>query len=157
MVGFINSLNPSTHHCFGFNNLSYDRLMIGCLFMYIGIYNTTRELITKLYETSKKIIESQDNKDASKKHYYLSSLKENIFHYLDIDIFRIFALNKLVNKLKKMEEYFGKRHKQTSINIKWYELLEYELPPINEEESLIYDKKPRYSRLTKEKLNRNID
>ena len=159
MVGFINSMNPSTHHCFGFNNLSYDRLMISCLLMYIGIYNTTRELITKLYETSKKIIELQDNKDASNKDYYLASLRENKLPYTNIDIFRIFALNKIGQYTKEdgSKGYFGKSLKQTSINIKWYELLEYELPLIDEEEALIYDKKPKYSSLTIEELNKYID
>lgn len=159
MVGFINSMNPSTHHCFGFNNLSYDRLMISCLLMYIGIYNTTRELITKLYETSKKIIDLQDNKDASNKDYYLASLRENKLPYTDIDIFRIFALNKIGQYTKEdgSKGYFGKSLKQTSINIKWYELLEYELPPIDEEEALIYDKKPKYSGFTIEELNKYID
>lgn len=159
MVGFINSMNPSTHHCFGFNSLSYDSLMISCLLMYIGIYNTTRELITKLYETSKKIIELQDNKDASNKDYYLASLRENKLPYTTIDIFRIFALNKIGQYTKEdgSKGYFGKSLKQTSINIKWYELLEYELPPIDEEEALIYDKKPRYSGFTIEELNKYID
>lgn len=159
MVGFINSMNPSTHHCFGFNSLSYDGLMISCLLMYIGIYNTTRELITKLYETSKKIIELQDNKDASNKDYYLTSLRENKLPYTNIDIFRIFALNKIGAYTKEdgSKGYFGKSLKQTSINIKWYELLEYELPPIDEEEALIYDKKPKYSGLTIEELNKYID
>lgn len=159
MVGFINSMNPSTHHCFGFNSLSYDSLMISCLLMYIGIYNTTKELITKLYETSKKIIELQDNKDASNKDYYLASLRENKLPYTTIDIFRIFALNKIGQYTKEdgSKGYFGKSLKQTSINIKWYELLEYELPPIDEEEALIYDKKPRYSGFTIEELNKYID
>ena len=69
--------------------------MVSCLLMYLGIYNTTRELITKLYETSKKIIELQDNKDASNNDYYLSSLRENKLPFYDIDVFRIFALNKI--------------------------------------------------------------
>ena len=126
MVGFINNLGNEKTHCFGFNNLSYDKLMVSCLLMYLGIYNTTKELITKLYETSKKIIELQDNKDASNNDYYLSSLRENKLPYYDIDIFRIFALNKIGQYTKEdgTKGYFGKSLKQTSINIKWYELLE---------------------------------
>ena len=95
MVGFINDFGKEQTYCFGFNNISYDRLMVSCLLMYLGIYNTTRELITKLYETSKKIIELQDNKDASNNDYYLSSLRENKLPFYDIDVFRIFALNKI--------------------------------------------------------------
>ena len=159
MVGYINNLGKETTHCFGFNNLSYDRLMVSCLLMYIGIYNTTRELITKLYETSKKIIELQDNKDASKNDYYLTSLRENKLPFYDIDIFRIFALNKIGQYTKEdgTKAYFGKSLKQTSINIKWYELLEHELPPIDSEEAEYYSKRPMYSGFTPEELNRIID
>ena len=159
MASFINNMSKQPTHCYGFNNLSYDRLMVSCFLMYLGIYNTTKELITKLYETSKKIIELQENKDASNKDYYLSSLRENKLPYFDIDIFRIFALNKIGQYTKDdgTKGYFGKSLKQTSINIKWYELLEYELPPINEEEAQIYAKRPRYSGLTLDELNKLID
>ena len=159
MVGFINNLGNEKTHCFGFNNRSYDRLMVSCLLMYLGIYNTTRELITKLYETSKKIIELQDNKDASNNDYYLSSLRENKLPYYDIDIFRIFALNKIGQYTKEdgTKGYFGKSLKQTSINIKWYEILEHELPPIDDEEAQYYLKRPRYSGLTLDELNKIID
>ena len=159
MVGFINDLGKEKTYGFGFNNISYDRLMVSCLLMYLGIYNTTRELITKLYETSKKIIELQDNKDASNNDYYLSSLRENKLPFYDIDVFRIFALNKIGQYTKEdgTKGYFGKSLKQTSINIKWYELLEHELPPIDDEEAQYYWKRPRYNGLTLDELNKLID
>ena len=159
LAAFINNLGSSMTHCFGFNNLSYDRLMVSCFLMYLNIYKSTKELITKLYETSKKIIELQEDKDASNKDYYLTSLRENKLPYTDIDIFRIFALNKIgqYTKADGTKGYFGKSLKQTSINIKWYELLEYELPPINDEEAQIYWKRPRYNGLTLDELNKIID
>lgn len=159
MVGFINNLALEQTHCFGYNNLSYDKLMISCLLMYIGICKTTKELITKLYETSKKIIELQDDKDAARRDYYLTSLRENKLPYFDMDVFRIFALNKIGQYTNPdgSKGYFGKSLKQTSINIKWYQLLEYELPPIDEEEAEIYRKRPRYSGLTIDELNQLIN
>ena len=60
MLGYINEMKKDkVTHLYGFNNLSYDGLMISCLLMYIGILDDTKALITKLYETSKHIIELQ--------------------------------------------------------------------------------------------------
>lgn len=38
--------------------------------------NSTKELINKLYETSKTIISSQDDKDKFKTDFYLNSLRK---------------------------------------------------------------------------------
>ena len=160
MLGYINEMKKDKiTHLYGFNNLSYDGLMISCLLMYIGILDDTKALITKLYETSKHIIELQDNKDAAKKDFYLDSLRKFNKPFRDIDLFRIFALNKVgvITDAAGNRTFFGKSLKQTSINIKWYQLLEYNLPPINEEEAQIYWKIPRYNGIDIENLNRLID
>ena len=44
----------------GYNSSKYDKLMVAALLMFANQTNSTKELITKLYETSKKIIELQD-------------------------------------------------------------------------------------------------
>ena len=160
MLGYINEMKKDkVTHLYGFNNLSYDGLMISCLLMYIGILDDTKALITKLYETSKHIIELQDNKDAARKDFYLDSLRKFNKPFRDIDLFRIFALNKVgvITDAAGNRTFFGKSLKQTSINIKWYQLLEYNLPPINEEEAQIYWKIPRYNGIDIENLNRLID
>lgn len=160
LAGFINSMNRGKRtQLYGYNNLSYDKLMVACFLMYIGIYGSTREIITTLYETSKKIIQLQDNRDAARKDYLLNSLREYNLPFQDVDLFQIFALNKAGMMIGDNGEkiYYGKSLKQTSINIKWYELLEYELPPINEEEANIYLKEPRYKGFTIEQLNKIIN
>ena len=160
MLGYINEMKrDKVTHLYGFNNLSYDGLMISCLFMYVGIFDDTKTLITKLYETSKHIIELQDNKDAARKDFYLDSLRKFNKPFRDIDLFRIFALNKVgvITDAAGNRTFFGKSLKQTSINIKWYQLLEYNLPPINEEEAQIYWKIPRYNGINIENLNKLID
>ena len=160
LAGFINQMNQGKiTNLYGFNNLSYDKLMIACFLMYFNLVKNTKELIEKLYETSKKIIELQDNKDAARKDFFLNSLKEYKLPFVDVDVFRIFALNKVGQGINELGErvFFGKSLKQTSINIKWYQLLEYTLPPINEEEAQIYWKSPRYSGISIENLNRLID
>ena len=160
LIGYINEMNKGKMtNLYGFNNLSYDGLMISCLLMYMGILNTTKELITKLYETSKHIIELQDNKDAARKDFYLDSLRKFNKPFRDVDLFRIFALNKVGVGIdaEGNRVFFGKSLKQTSINIKWYQLLEYTIPPINEEEAKFYWKNPRYDGISVENLNKLID
>ena len=160
MLGYINEMKKDKiTHLYGFNNLSYDGLMINCLLMYVGILDDTKALITKLYETSKHIIELQDNKDAARKDFYLDSLRKFNKPFRDIDLFRIFALNKVgvITDAAGNRTFFGKSLKQTSINIKWYQLLEYNLPSINEEEAQIYWKIPRYNGIDIENLNKLID
>ena len=160
LAGFINSMNQGKRtQLYGYNNLSYDKLMVACFLMYLGIYGSTEEIITTLYETSKKIISLQDNRDAAKKDFLLTSLREYSLPFQDVDLFRIFALNKAGMMIGDNGEkiYYGKSLKQTSINIKWYELLEYELPPIDEEEANIYLKENKYKGLTIEQLNAFIN
>lgn len=41
-------------HLYGYNSSKYDDLMIAALLMHFDQYNTTKELIRMLYETSQK-------------------------------------------------------------------------------------------------------
>ena len=166
MIAYINNMqkvdnNNVIHltHMFGYNSMNYDKLMVAGLLAFFGTTNTTKELITKLYELSKKIIELQDNKELAKNDYLLKSLRTFGLPYKDIDIMRIFALNKVGKGTDSQGNtvYYGKSLKQTSINLQWYELLEHELPPINEIDRFFYDKNPRYNGLKLEELNKLID
>ena len=166
MIAYITNLqnvdsNGVIHrtHMFGYNSMSYDKLMVAGLLAFFGTTNTTKELITKLYELSKKIIELQDNKELANNDYLLKSLRTFGLPYKDIDIMRIFALNKVGKGTddKGNTVYYGKSLKQTSINLQWYELLEHELPPISIVDRNYYDKNPRYKGLKLDELNRLID
>ena len=164
LVAFINNLayNPTTkvyNWLYGFNSYSYDKLMVACFLMYSGICKTTKELCKKLYETSKQIISFQDDREAFKHDYYMQSLVKYQLPYKDVDIMRIFALNKVgaMTNEKGEKIYYGKSLKQTSINIKWYELLEYELPPINELDEKLYDDNPKYIGLNLAELNSLVE
>ena len=133
--------------------------MMSCFLMNIGICKTTKELITKLYEASKHIISLQDDKDLARKDFQINSLRSYKLQYRDVDLFRIFALNKVgaIVDSEGNRKFFGKSLKQTSINIKWYELLEYTLPPISDEEVSLYSKNPTYKGLTALQLNTLVD
>lgn len=162
MMSYLNNLhridsNNIFHqtHMFGYNSMAYDKLMIAGLLAFFGTTNTTKELITKLYELSKKIIDLQDNRDMSNNDYLLKSLRTFGLPYKDIDVMRVFALNKAGMAIDKNgnKKYFGKGAKQTAINLKWFEILEHELPPISDIDRFYYDKLPRYRDLRLDELN----
>lgn len=166
MLGCLNQMRPHYNSqnvpirsdMFGYNSSRYDRLMVAALLMFAGQTNSTKELITQLYELSKKIISSQDNPEMSKNDYFLNSLRKYNLPYVDIDIMTIFALNK-VGKGKDKEGntiYFPKGLKQTSINLQWYELLEHELPPISEKDIAFYEKDVRYKGFSPYEVNQLV-
>lgn len=166
MVGFINQMqayydksnNPVVTHLFGYNSMSYDKLMIAGLLSYFNIFKSTRELIYHLYELSQKIISSQDNRELSKNDFMLKSMRTFKLPYLDIDVMRIFALNKVGKGVDANGNtiFFSKGLKQTSINLQWYELLEYDLPPISDYDRFLYNE-PKYANRSNEELNKLIN
>ena len=166
MIEFINGMKTKyddnnkviRNHWFGYNSSKYDDLMVACLLMYIGISKNTKELIEQLYSTSQKIISLQDDKQMSESDYYLTTLRNYKLPFTSIDVMSVFALNKVGAIIDENGErsYYGKGLKQTSINIKWYQILEYELPPIGEKDSYLYNS-GKYKGLTIEQLNRIVD
>lgn len=140
---------------FGYNSMDYDKLMVAAFLMYATNCNNTKELITKLYDTSKKIIELQDNKELSRRDFFLGTLRDYARPYEDIDVMKVFALNKCGKGVDAQGNtiYFPKGLKQTSINLQWYELLEYELPPISDKDIHLYHKLLNYRGMSAEQLN----
>lgn len=167
MLGYLNEMRPHytderiavRSDMFGYNSSKYDRLMVAALLMFANQTNSTKELITKLYETSKNIISLQDNPEMSRSDYFLSSLRKYSIPYKDIDVMTIFALNKVGKGVNSKGEtiYFGKSLKQTSINLQWYELLEHELPPISDVDIHFYNKDYRYKDMTYDQINQLVD
>lgn len=145
---------------YGFNSYNYDNLMIAALLSFYLRCSSTKELITKLYETSKEIIASQDDRDRYKNNFYLTSLRRYKLPFIGIDVMKIFALNKasvIYNKETGERKPIPKSLKQTSINLQWYELLEYELPDIDEEEAEYYKAIPSLKGLSINQLNKLVD
>ncbi len=70
MIACLNNMNSHVNEqgiairtdMFGYNSMNYDKLMVAAFLMYATNTNTTKDLITKLYDTSKKIIDLQDTK-----------------------------------------------------------------------------------------------
>lgn len=165
MLGFINNLRAHYENnvairndMFGYNTNKYDKFMIAGLLMFANQVNNTKELITKLYELSKHIIELQDNPELAKHDYFLETLRKYNLPFVNIDLMTIFALNKVGKGVNAKGEtiYFGKGLKQTSINLQWYELLEYSLPDISDKDVHLYQKDARYSNIPADRLNKLI-
>lgn len=127
---------------FGYNNNKYDRLMLSALLMYYNQFDKPSKLIEFLYDTSQRIIRNSDN-DVLWQDNFTNMLMKNRLNFRDLDLFQIFRL-----------DHFHKSLKQTSINIKWYNLLEYHMPPISELDVDYYYRLTENRGLSVEQLNR---
>lgn len=126
---------------FGYNNASYDNLMMAAILANCMRFDNVKDFIYNLYLISKKIISLQDNPDLAKRDYVINSLRKFKLPYTSIDVMKVFALNKVGSMTDKNGKtvYIPKGLKQVSINLKWYELLEYTMPPITEKDKHFYD------------------
>lgn len=148
---------PVRTDLFGFNNQGYDDLMIKAFMMYFNRFDNTKNLIKKLKEVSDKIIKSQEDKDAFFEDKELETIRKYRLPYATVDLQRVFSLHSatvVVDKDTGERNKFGKSLKQTSINLKWHELLDFTLPPIDQEEYMLYwSKIDRYKGMPLEQLN----
>ena len=155
---FDNSV-PIRYDVFGYNNQAYDDIMFKAFMMYFNRFDNTKQLITKLKEVSDKIISLQDDKDAFWKDRELDLIRKYPLPWATVDLFKVYALNSAgvnVDKNTGERKKFGKSLKQVSINLKWHNLLDFKLPPIDDEEGDIYRKKDAYRGMTNEQLNHLI-
>lgn len=165
MVGYFNSMRNEMNkgtpiNIYSYNGLAYDNLMIAVFLMNVTRFDTTKELINHLYEFSKKIIRLQDDKDKLYNDFQISMARKFKLPYVDLDVMKIFALNKAGVRIDKdtgERKATPKGLKQTSINLQWYELLEYELPPICDKDIHFYQKDNNYKGYNVDKINRLID
>lgn len=176
LVGYINSMEahyetittadgnvtqtPIRTDLYGFNNQGYDDLMIKTFLMYFNRFDSTKHLIEFLYNISQKIIKLQSDKDAFWNDKELELIRNYRLPYATVDLQQVYGLHAatvLTNKDTGAREKFGKSLKQTSINLKWHELLDFTLQPIDEEEyNLYWCKQDRYRGLTLSELNKLI-
>lgn len=127
---------------FGYNNRKYDRLMLSALLMYYNQFDKPSKLITFLYETSQRVIRSS-NDDTLWTDNFTSLILRNNVAFRDLDLFQIFRL-----------DHYHKSLKQTSINIKWYNLKEYTMPPIGDLDRHYYHERlPEAKGMTDRELN----
>lgn len=151
---------PIRYDCFGFNNQSYDDLMIKAFLMRFDQFDSTKLLIKYLFDLSKKIISLQNDKESFYQDKEISLLRKYRLPYATVDLYKVFALNSAgvrINNETGERDKYGKGLKQTSINLKWHELLDFTLPPIDKEEADIYWRKfPAYKGMPCEYINKLV-
>lgn len=112
---------------YSFNGNAYDNLMVGALLMYYNRVDSTKVLLKKLHEISKLIIRLQNDKTNFYQDTNIKAIRNFKLPYASVDVMKIFRLDKCFKSLK-----------QTSINLKWHELLEFELPAICDKDRHFY-------------------
>ena len=149
---------PVRTDLYGFNNYGYDDLIIKAFLMWFNRFEKTKYLIAKLKEFSDKVIALQNDKELFYEDKEIELVRKYRVPYQTVDVQQIYGLHSAgVNIDSKTGERvkFGKSLKQTSINLKWHELLDFTLPLIDEEEYNAYwSKKDHYRGMTLEELNK---
>ena len=148
---------PIRHDLFGFNSSGYDDLMIKAFLMYYNRFDK-KYLCEKLKEVSDKIIKLQSDKSAFYEDKELEMIRKYRLPYASVDVQKVYGLHSVgvnVDKDTGERQKFGKGLKQTSINLKWYNLLDFNLPPITEEENNAYYRKDimKYHNYSTKQLN----
>lgn len=148
---------PVRYDLFGFNTLNYDNLMIAFFLMSFNRYDNTKYLIKALYEFSKKIIRLQDDHEAFYQDNQVTLVRKYRLPFASVDLFKVFHLDAASARADKdtgERIKLSKGLKGVSINLKWYELLDFKLPPIDEEEVKLYwSNKPEYKGCTAAFIN----
>lgn len=148
---------PVRYDLFGFNTLNYDNLMIAFFLMSFNRYDNTKYLIKALYDFSKKIISLQDDHEAFYRDNQVTLVRKYRLPFASIDLFKVFHLDAASARADKdtgERIKLSKGLKGVSINLKWYELLDFKLPPIDEEEVKLYwSNKPEYKGCTAAFIN----
>lgn len=143
---------------YGFNNKGYDDMMIKAFLMYFNHFTTTKALIKKLKEVSDTMIYLQaEDKNLYWTHEELKLIRNYRLPYKTVDLQSVFGLNSAgknidaeTGEIKK----YPKSLKQTSINLKWFELLDFTLPPITQRDiDLFYKHTELYRGYSIEQLN----
>lgn len=163
LVEYINSMQaryiedvPIRYDMFGYNNQGYDDMMFKAFMMYFNRFDNSRLLCKKLKEINDKLISLQDDKDALWKDRELDLIRKYRLPWATVDLFKVYALNSAgvnVDKDTGERKKYGKSLKQVSINLKWHNLLDFTLPPIDDEEGDVYRKRNEYRGMTNEQLN----
>lgn len=152
---------PVRYDLFGFNNKGYDDYMIKAFLMYYNRFDNTKYLCKRLKEINDKIIALQSDKELFYKDKELELISKYKLPYATVDVQQIYGLHSAsvsTDKDTGERQKFGKSLKQTSINLKWYNLLDFKLPPITEQENELFYRKEsdKYHNCTTEQLNKII-
>jgi len=119
VMKFINQKNI----LLGYNSLEYDDVVLKFILMNYRKFTTVKNITAKIYDFSKRIITSKKEESVDR---YVQMVKRYNAPFQSMD-------------MQKMLHLGYTRLKQVMINIKWYNVLDFEMPPMTEEEKDLYD------------------
>lgn len=143
---------------YGFNSLDYDDNMMKFLMMNFNRYDNSKYLIKGLYNFSKKLIDLQNDKDAFYNDKQLEVVRGYRLPWATVDVMCVYGLKAAkvqVDSKTGERQKFSKGLKNTSVNLKWHNVLDFTLPPIDEEEyDLYYKNSERFRGMTIEEVRK---
>ena len=128
---------PIMYDAFGFNSLYYDDNMTRAFLMNFNRFDNSKYLIKYLRKINDKLISLQNDNDSFYQDKELEVIRNYRLPWRTVDVQAVYGLKaaKVQIDVKTGErQKFSKGLKNTSINLKWHDVLDFTLPPINEEE-----------------------
>ena len=149
---------PVRYDMYGFNSLDYDDNLTRAFLMNFNRYDNPKALIKYLQRISKKLIDLQNDKDAFYSDKELETIRGYRLPWATVDVMCVYGLKAASVRIDSKtgeRQKFSKGLKNTSINLKWPYVLDFTLPPIDEEEYNIYRSDPyRFKDMTIEEVRR---
>jgi hypothetical protein len=147
---------PIRYDMYGYNSVDYDDNMIRAFMMNFNRYDKTKYLINYLYNINKKLIDLQNDKDAFYSDKELEVIRNYRLPWASVDVQSVYGLKAAsvrIDPTTGRKVKIPKGLKNTSINCKWYKVLDFTLPPIDEEEYETYYKNTdRFKNMTIEQV-----
>ena len=146
---------------YGFNSLDFDDNMTRFFLMNFNRYDDSKALIKALYRFSKKLIDLQNDKDAFYNDKELETVRTYRLPWATVDLMCVYGLKAasvVVDNKSGERQKFSKGLKNTSVNLKWHSILDFTLPPIDEEEfDTYYRNSERFRGMSIEEVRKLLD
>lgn len=160
-VGGVITQDAVRYDMYGFNSLDYDDNIMKFFMMNFNRYDNVKHLIKALYNFSKKLIDLQNDKDAFYNDKQLEVVRGYRLPWATVDVMCVYGLKAAkvqVDSKTGERQKFSKGLKNTSVNLKWHDVLDFTLPPIDEEEyNQYYKNTDRFRGMTINEVRKLID
>ena len=152
---------PIRYDMYGFNSLDYDDNLMRAFMMNFNRYDSSKALIKFIRRISDKLIDLQNDKDAFYNDKELEVIRGYRLPWATVDVQCVYGLKAASVRVdSKTGERIKtpKGLKPTSINLKWHSILDFTLPPIDEEEfDTYYRNSERFRGMTIEEVRKLLD
>lgn len=152
---------PVRYDMYGFNSLDYDDNLIRAFMMNFNRYDNPKALIKFIRRISDKLIDLQNDKDAFYNDKELEVIRGYRLPWATVDVQCVYGLKAASVRVdSKTGERIKtpKGLKPTSINLKWHSILDFTLPPIDEEEyDTYYRNSERFRGMSIEEVRKLLD